>query len=624
MLAGPPWLATSIVWIQTHPLEAMLLLALAAAVEGLFLIGMLIPGSLLMFSAGAVAVAGEIPLTPVMLTAAVGAWLGDCLSFYIGRRWRHQLQTIATRLRMPRAIERGERFFRTHGGKSVLLGRFIGPLRPLVPAIAGGAGMSPWHFASVNLLAALLWAPAYALPGVLVGATISLAAEITGRLAVLAAVLFLLSGLIWWLVTWAVRLLQNYAEPWLLKLMDWSHKHRRLGSLGPALTDPHQPESPILLACLLALIVLTGGLGQLWWSWPASLAPPALDAVVFDTLGVLLTPSIKAVLHALAGIGNPTVSLMVALGMLLLFASQTQHRMAAHWTAGLIGGLLLGLALPGGDQLIGPDVMLDKPATTAASLSVWLCLAGLLASRKSSAVRISVYSSVGVILGLMLLARLMLGFISFSQLCLATLSTLIWCSLLTLGFRRHLRRPQIPALAPTAGLALLLLVSALALQKNPHQTISISEWDEAAQSPARVNLFWQGDLISIQSSLAQAGWRHLPAPQRQDYVRWLLDDAQQRPPAPQWLAGERPVARFERRNAADDRLILRLWRHPRGHFMGQVGTLREQHWAGLMHVPVTRRNPQALEQLHQDLQPYWHITRGAREAPLFLLAPATP
>lgn len=57
--------------------------------------------------------------------------------------------------------------------------------------------------------------------------------------------------------------------------------------------------------------------------------------------------------------------------------------------------------------------------------------------------------------------------------------------------------------------------------------------------------------------------------------------------------------------------------------MGQVGSLNERHWAGLMHVPVTVRSVSALNQLQADLQDSWQITRGDRTMPLFLLAPAS-
>ena len=623
-LTGPPWLAASIAWIQAHPQEAMLLLALAAAVEGLFLVGMLIPGSLLMFSAGAIAVAGEIPLTPVMITAAIGAWLGDCLSFYLGWRWRHYLPRFAARLHMPKAIERGERFFRKHGGKSIILGRFIGPLRPLVPAVAGAASMRPAHFVLAALVASLLWAPAYALPGVLVGATISLAAEVATRLAVLAGGLFLLSWLIWWSVSHAVRYVQGHAEHWLLRMIDWSHQHRRLGRLGPALTDPDQPETPVLLACLGILSILSGLLGYLWWGWPAALQPPALDAVVYDTLAALLTPDIDALVGRLASIGSVKISLLMAVGMLLLFASQVQYRMTAHWIAGLIGGALIGLSLPGAGAMVKPDAALQTPAITAVSLNIWLCLAGLLASRKSSSVRITVYSCIGLIVGLMLLARLMLGQISFSQACLVSLASLMWSSLLTLGFRRHLQHPQIPALAPSAGLALLLLLTGLSLHKEQYdKPLGAGAWDDASQSPNRIHLMWQGEADSIRHSLQQAGWQSLAKTSRHDYAQWLLRDKANRPPAPTWLAGRPPNLRFVRQNAAGEPFILRLWQHPEGHFMGQTGRLVERHWADLIHVPLTVTDPQAMDLLRKDLQQAWEISRSNRQAPLFLVTPAT-
>jgi undecaprenyl-diphosphatase len=63
----------------------------------------------------------------------------------------------------------GESFFHKHGGKSVMLGRFIGPIRPVLPLIAGMLGMSQIRFATFNSASAVIWAPFYLLPGYFAG-----------------------------------------------------------------------------------------------------------------------------------------------------------------------------------------------------------------------------------------------------------------------------------------------------------------------------------------------------------------------------------------------------------------------------------------------------------------------
>jgi len=66
-----------------------------------------------------------------------------------------------------------------------LFGRFVGPVRPVIPAVAGMMQMPAGRFLAVNVASALVWAPAYLLPGIAFGASLELAAEVAGRLAVL-------------------------------------------------------------------------------------------------------------------------------------------------------------------------------------------------------------------------------------------------------------------------------------------------------------------------------------------------------------------------------------------------------------------------------------------------------
>ena len=74
--------------------------------------------------------------------------------------------------RHQEAFIKGEHFFHQYGIYSVALGRFIGPIRAVIPTIAGSMGMSGKVFFIVNVFSALIWAPAYILPGILVGETL--------------------------------------------------------------------------------------------------------------------------------------------------------------------------------------------------------------------------------------------------------------------------------------------------------------------------------------------------------------------------------------------------------------------------------------------------------------------
>lgn len=619
-ITEPAWLVATLGWIAEHPLLAMLVLALAMAIEGLFLIGMIIPGSLLMFAAGAIAVAGQLPLVPVLLVCALGAWAGDCASFALGRALRSRLPALAQRWRLSGTLQRAETFFADHGGKSVLLGRFIGPLRPLVPAIAGASGMRATHFVLIDLVAALLWAPAYGLPGVLVGATLSLAAEVATRLALLLALVLAGAFLIWWLIIKSMRLSRRYAEPALGRMMDWSHRHRRLGNLGPALADPEQPESPVLLASLLLLGALGWLLGRLWWVGPGV---PGIDEAVYDSLAGLYSPAVEPLLGWLMAPGEPLPGLLLGGGLLLYFVILRRGRAAAHWAAAGVGGLLLGLTLPGAGAAIGPAATLRDGTGIALALTLGFSLAGLLASGQSARLRIALYVGISSLLGLQLLAQLIHGGISFSQAALAVVLALIWSSLLSLGYRRHLRGTRRLRVLPTLATCGLLLMLAVPLApQTPLRPAAAAGWEPPLASPDRVNLQWHGDAQRIRASLVEQGWQPLPAVAAADYLRWLMPGAgpdASLPNAPRWLAGQRPELSFEwSADSGGPTWLLRLWREPGAdsdRWLGQLGQRELRRWAGLMRVPVTRHHPELLSQFAQQMSGDWSFRPATPVSP---------
>ncbi len=170
------------VWLAANPAWAGAFIGLIAFAESLALVGLLVPGAFLMFLAGAAVGGSNIDILPMLAWAVVGAFAGDSLSYWLGRHFRDRLREFPVVRRYPGALIRAERLFHRHGGKSVVIGRFVGPVRPVIPAVVGMLGMPPGRFLLANISSALAWAPAYLLPGVVFGASLMLAMEVMGRL----------------------------------------------------------------------------------------------------------------------------------------------------------------------------------------------------------------------------------------------------------------------------------------------------------------------------------------------------------------------------------------------------------------------------------------------------------
>ncbi|WP_303291472.1 bifunctional DedA family/phosphatase PAP2 family protein [Marinobacter sp. SS5-14b] len=167
------WLNDVTAWVATNPGWLVLALAATAFIESLAIAGIIVPGVAMLFAFAALAGKSGMPLPEALAWAGVGAVAGDVVSFAIGRTLQGRLGSVWPFSRYPRLIARGESFFLSHGGKSVIIGRFVGPIRPVIPLIAGALYM-PWRrFLLFNLLSAAGWALVYILPGYMVGAALA-------------------------------------------------------------------------------------------------------------------------------------------------------------------------------------------------------------------------------------------------------------------------------------------------------------------------------------------------------------------------------------------------------------------------------------------------------------------
>ncbi|MCC6467992.1 MAG: DedA family protein [Alphaproteobacteria bacterium] len=137
--------------------------------ESLAFISLLTPGWAFMIAAGALVQSGALGALPVVLAGAAGATLGDALSYWIGLRFKHVVPRLWPFTRHPDWLDRGHAFFKRHGGKSVFLGRFFGPVRAVIPLAAGMMEMPAVNFWIANVASAALWAVVVVTQGAAVG-----------------------------------------------------------------------------------------------------------------------------------------------------------------------------------------------------------------------------------------------------------------------------------------------------------------------------------------------------------------------------------------------------------------------------------------------------------------------
>jgi len=133
--------------------------------ESMVLLGLFIPATALMLLTGGLIGSGALAPWGVITWGIAGAIVGDALSYYLGR-WAGPGVLRRWPLKQQRTgVARARLFFYRYGFASVLIGRFLGPIRSTIPTVAGVMGMAHGRFQLANVLSAVLWMPLMLAPG---------------------------------------------------------------------------------------------------------------------------------------------------------------------------------------------------------------------------------------------------------------------------------------------------------------------------------------------------------------------------------------------------------------------------------------------------------------------------
>ncbi|TFD77312.1 hypothetical protein E3T54_09580 [Cryobacterium sp. Sr8] len=153
---------------------SFVLLGVAAVVfiETGFIVLAFLPGDSLLFTVGLLTATGDVPF-PIWVTCAVifvAAFAGDQLAYYLGRKAGPAVfAREGSRFFNPKNVERTNAFFAKHGGKAVIIARFLPVFRAFVPVAAGVGRMRYRTFVTYNLIGAFAWGVGLTLVGYLLG-----------------------------------------------------------------------------------------------------------------------------------------------------------------------------------------------------------------------------------------------------------------------------------------------------------------------------------------------------------------------------------------------------------------------------------------------------------------------
>lgn len=130
-------------------------------------VGTFLEGESVLALAGLAASYGYLTFEYVVAVAALGAFLGDQVCFWIGRRYGERI--LQRYPKLAAKAPRVERLVRRFDAPAVIVLRFLYGLRIAGPIVIGSFGISPWRLALFNFIGALIWAPIVAGVGYLAG-----------------------------------------------------------------------------------------------------------------------------------------------------------------------------------------------------------------------------------------------------------------------------------------------------------------------------------------------------------------------------------------------------------------------------------------------------------------------
>ena len=561
------WTQDLLNWLTENPGWAGFWVFVMSFVESLALVGILVPGIIILFGIGAL------------------ISLGDIVSYAIGRRYRSSLADMWPFARFPKMLERGRQYFQDHGPKSVVIGRFVGPLRPVIPVTAGMLGLEPRRFLLVDIPACIAWTPAYLIPGMLFGASLEVASEYAGRMSLVLIIAVVVLWLTWWVIWTAYEFLASRSARWLRHFIRWLRRHPLFRRIAGPLLDSNQPEVLSITMMGLLLVVLFWGMVILLFLSPFSATPQSIDQAVQAYALALRNHIADPLMIALTQLSRLSVLIPTSMAVLLWLIGAGRKKAALHWLVAMGGGVvlqvLIGWALRSTPILneAGVNQQYDPSAALTLVTVVLGYFAVMIARELKRRKRKWPYAITGLLLSLLVLSRLYLGLDWLSGALVGVALGMAWTFVVGIAYRQRAMRSFSGTAASVIFFGMLATTFAWQVEQNLESDIAAlkvpllqreiaaqkwwqSEWQSLPRerTPLKTvaarefNFQYAGDPEDLASVLAAFGWQEA-APAN---WRWTILSMNPEP-SEQSL----PPLKRDYRGRADSLLLHRLGGDPK-------------------------------------------------------------
>lgn len=581
-------------WLYQNPHWAGFVIFLISFSECLALVGLIIPGTVIMTAIGSLIGMKYLSFVNTALWAIGGAILGDVISFWLGYHFHEKVRELWPLRSFPQILHKGELFFKKHGGKSIFLGRFAGPIRPILPLIAGMMSVSFNRFLLADIPSAILWAPAYLLPGILLGAASQTLAPEAATHLIMYVVLALLAL---WCISWLLKRVYlgifSMIKNRLKRVWQNICQNPNFATLKSLLMDPTKPTGHSQLALAILMIIMFTALCLLVSSVYSHGVLTDFNQPVYHFMRSVRTPGADRFFVAVS-LASPKLLLILWLATGAWLAFCKYWRAAWHWLA-------LGIFAVGGAEVFKlfihyprPPGLLQTPSGwafpsghTTLSLAIFGFAAVLISREWPTAKRWTAYTLAATLSGIIMFSRLYLTAHWFTDIIGGILVAMISIALVTISYRR---KPT-PKIQPTRFLSVVIITFIICFSVAFHfhfkqdlenytplwQTHTLSAdlwWEQHGEQPLLyqtnrfgkpihiLNVQWAGDLATIQNNLAKNGWYKIS---KSSLLRALgLNNSPTKQPffLDQLYEGRKPVlqmAKVIQVKQIPTLIILRLW-----------------------------------------------------------------
>jgi len=205
-----------LLFLGEYPALLCLAIVLSAFSETIIGVGMFVPSFIMITALATTAAMVGVPFIWGFISAFSGAYAGDSLGFIIGRYFSGSIQGSAFFVKREKWFNKVQYQYENKGLFFIVIARFFGPLRSIVPFVSGSLKIHPRLFLPLAFFAVLVWAPFYTLPGYVAGQTEQWLSksEINAYILNTNVLILLLSLFGIWLIYFLSFMLVNRMEKW--------------------------------------------------------------------------------------------------------------------------------------------------------------------------------------------------------------------------------------------------------------------------------------------------------------------------------------------------------------------------------------------------------------------------